>query len=130
MPIYTNMYVNAYAYISAYVNTYTVFELPGGLGGLNPLPHLADPPTSGRNSTPGGRVSTPLPKFCWSWYAAWFTLPSNAVLKISTVWWFECYNYFNSYWRLGVSSPRLSVKFVLRTWICNNVKKQICFCHC
>ena len=35
-----------------------MFELPGG-GGLNPLPHLADPPTSGQNSTPGGRVSTP-----------------------------------------------------------------------
>ena len=31
----------------------TVFEFPGG---LNPLPHLADPPTSGQNSTPGGRV--------------------------------------------------------------------------
>ena len=30
-----------------------------GFGGLNPLPHLADPPTSGQNSTPGGRVSTP-----------------------------------------------------------------------
>ena len=74
---------------------------------------------------PGGRVSTPLPpKFCWSWYAAWFTLPSNAVLKISTVWWFECYYYFNSYWRLGVSSPGLSVKFVLRTLICNNDKKS------
>src|SRR6218665_1959205 len=41
-----------------------VFELPGGLGGLNPLPHPADPPTSGQNSTPGGRVSTPPPKFC------------------------------------------------------------------
>ena len=26
---------------------------------MNPLPHLADPPTSGQNSTPGGRVSTP-----------------------------------------------------------------------
>src|SRR6218665_2295718 len=24
-----------------------------GVGGLNPLPHLADPPTSGQNSTPG-----------------------------------------------------------------------------
>ena len=35
-----------------------MFELPGGWG-LNPLPHLADPPTSGQNSTPGGRVSTP-----------------------------------------------------------------------
>ena len=35
-----------------------VFELPG-LGRLNPLPHLADPPTSGQNSTPGDRVSTP-----------------------------------------------------------------------
>src|SRR6218665_3578291 len=33
-----------------------MFELPGG---LTPLPHLADPPTSGQNSTPGGRVSTP-----------------------------------------------------------------------
>src|SRR6218665_225087 len=37
----------------------------GGLGGLTrappppPLPHLADPPTSGQNSTPGGPVSTP-----------------------------------------------------------------------
>src|SRR6218665_315016 len=30
-----------------------------GVGGLNPLPHLADPPISGQNSTPGGRVSTP-----------------------------------------------------------------------
>src|SRR6218665_1692152 len=29
-----------------------------GVGGLTPLPHLADPPTSGQNSTPGGRVST------------------------------------------------------------------------
>src|SRR6218665_550675 len=30
-----------------------------GVGGLNPLPHLADPRTSGQNSTLGGRVSTP-----------------------------------------------------------------------
>src|SRR6218665_578016 len=35
-----------------------VFELPEA-GGLNPLRHLADPPTSGQNSIPGGRVSTP-----------------------------------------------------------------------
>jgi len=28
-------------------------------GGWTPLPHLADPPTSGQNSTLGGRVSTP-----------------------------------------------------------------------
>ena len=39
------------------------------------------------------------------------------------MWGFECHYYFNSYWRLGLSSPRLSVKFLLRTWICNNVKK-------
>src|SRR6218665_2087955 len=32
-------------------------QIAGGVGGLNPLPHLAD---SGQNSTPGGgRVSTP-----------------------------------------------------------------------
>jgi len=30
------------------------------------------------------------PKVCWSLYTAWFTLPSNAVLKISAAWWFEC----------------------------------------
>src|SRR6218665_3807449 len=41
----------------------SVFELPGGLGGLNPLPHLADPPTSRQISTPGGRVSTPHLRF-------------------------------------------------------------------
>jgi len=96
-------------------------------GGLNPTSSCR-PPTSGQKSNPGGRVSTSPPRFCWSWYAAWFTLPSNhAVLKISMAWWFECYYYLNSYWRLGLSSPGLSVKFLLRTWICNNVKKQIWF---
>ena len=35
-----------------------VFELRG-VGGLNPLPHLADPPTSGQNSTPGGSSFNP-----------------------------------------------------------------------
>src|SRR6218665_3905981 len=34
-------------------------RITGGVGGLNPLPHLADPPSSGQNSTSGGRVSTP-----------------------------------------------------------------------
>ena len=68
-------------------------RIAGRVGGWTPIPHLADPPISGQNSTPGGRVSTPPPKFCWSWYAAWFTLPFNAVLKISrpASWWFECY---------------------------------------
>ena len=37
----------------------SVFKLPGDLGGLNFLPHLADLPTSGQISTPGGRVSSP-----------------------------------------------------------------------
>jgi len=66
---------------------------------LKPLPHLADLPISGQNSTPGVEFQPP-PKFSWSWYAAWLTLPSYAVLKISTAWWFECYYYLNSYWRL------------------------------
>src|SRR6218665_219041 len=30
-----------------------------GVGGVKPPPHLADPSTSGQNSTPGGRDSTP-----------------------------------------------------------------------
>jgi len=34
------------------------------VAGLNPLPHLADPPTSGQNSTPGDRVYTSPSKFC------------------------------------------------------------------
>ena len=98
--------------------------------GVEPPPHLADPLplVGGRQDDPGGSSFNPPPKFCWSWYAAWFTLPSNhAVLKISTAWWFECYYYLNSYWRLGLSSSGLSVNFLLRTWICNNVKKQIWF---
>src|SRR6218665_3552686 len=32
-------------------------RIAGGVGGLNPLPHLADPPTSDQNSTPGGWVA-------------------------------------------------------------------------
>ena len=93
-------------------------------GGVEP-PYLILPtPYLWSKFDPGGSSFNPPPMFCWSWYAAWFTLPSNAILKISTVWWFECYYYFNSYWRIGLSSPGLSVKFLLRTWICNNVKKQ------
>src|SRR6218665_2061917 len=38
---------------------FPVFELPGGLGGLNPPTSPCRPPPSGQNSTPGGgRVST------------------------------------------------------------------------
>ena len=43
--------------------SFTSVRIAGGLGGLNPLPHLADPPTSGQNSTPGGQVSTPHLRF-------------------------------------------------------------------
>ena len=95
--------------------------------GVEP-PHLADPQPLVKIRPRGrGGISTTPPKFCWSWYAAWFTLPSNAVLKISTEWWFECYYYLNSYWKLWLSSPGLFVKFLLSTWICNNLKKQIWF---
>jgi len=73
------------------------------------------PPYHWSKFDPGGSSFNPPPKFCWSWYAAWLALPSNAVLKISTAWWFECYCYLNSCWRLGLSSPGMSVKFLLRT---------------
>ena len=39
-------------------NRYAVFELPG-VRGLNPLPHLADPPLLVKIRPRGGRVSTP-----------------------------------------------------------------------
>src|SRR6218665_1192751 len=34
-------------------------RIAGGLGGLNPLPHLADPPTSDQNSTRGSSFNPP-----------------------------------------------------------------------
>ena len=68
-------------------------RIAGGVGGLNPPTSPCRPPTSDQSSTRGSSFNPPSPKFCWSWYAAWFTLPSNAVLKISrpASWWFECY---------------------------------------
>jgi len=70
----------------------TVFELPGGLGGWTPYLTLPTPYLWSK-FYPGGSSFNPPPKFCWSWYVAWFTVPSNAVLKISrpASWWFECY---------------------------------------
>ena len=41
-------------------HTISSVRIAGGVGGLNPLPHLADPPTSGKNSTPGGVEFQPL----------------------------------------------------------------------
>ena len=111
------------------VYAYAVFELPG-CWGLYPYLILPTNPLPLVKVRPRGFEFQPPPKFCWSWYAAWFTLPSNAVLKISTARWFDCYN-LNSYWRLGLSSPGLSVKFLLRTWICNNMSKnKYGFCNC
>ena len=84
----------------------TSVRIAGGLG-VEPPTSSCRPPYLWSKFDPRGSNFNPPSKFFWSWYAAWFTLPYNAVLKISTVWWFECYYYFNSYWRLWVVLSRI-----------------------
>ena len=70
--------------------TFPVFELQG-VGGLNPIYLILPTPYLWSKFDPEGSSFNAPPKFCWSWYATWFTSLSNAVLKISTAWGFECY---------------------------------------
>src|SRR6218665_2619278 len=55
-----------------------------GVGGVEPLPHIAEPPTSGQNSTPGVEFQPPHLSFAEVGILLDSHFLLNAVLKIST----------------------------------------------
>src|SRR6218665_1280828 len=86
-------------------------------GGWTPLPHLSDPPSSGQNSTPGGSSFNP-PHLS---FAEVGMLLNSHFLLMQFLKYLGLHHddlillHLDSYCRLLLSSPGLSVKFLLRS---------------
>src|SRR6218665_1869375 len=96
----------------------TVFELPGGLGGLNPPTSPCRPPYLWSKFDPGGVEFQPPPHLS---FAEVGMLLNSHFLLMQFLKYLGLYHddlillHLDSYFRLLLSSPGLSVKFLLRS---------------